>query len=746
VLQRRPARAVLWRERNAGLGAGPPGDADDRNRRSQRGAQLGRGRSTFRTDIQGLRAVAVLVVVAYHAGVPGISGGYVGVDVFFVISGFLITGLLWQELAATGALSLTAFYARRIRRLLPAAVLVLVATLGASWLWLAPLRVPSVARDAAAAALYAANYRFAVQGTDYLSAQAPPSPVQHFWSLGVEEQFYLLWPVLLVLAAAAVRPARLTRVGAAWGLGALGAGSLALSLVLTDRAQPWAFYSLPTRAWELAGGGVLALAVPPLRRLPRPVATAVGWSGLCGIGWAVVADSAHTQYPGTAALLPVAGAMAVIAAGCARPRWGPDLLLARRPMQETGRLSYSLYLWHWPVLIIGGTLVHGPLGRAALVGLSVMLAAGAVRLVEDPARGAGGLVRVPARALALGAALTATAVLAATGAAVGAPVPTGSGPAAAVAALGAPARAAAPSAASRAVRPEPFPGLGAEQLPVLSAVAQGAAVKQVPVNLTPALTAAHGDAPLPFRDGCDLSFTAEVSPPCVYGDSTATTRVVAFGDSHAAQWFPALDGAAVQDHWKLENLTKATCPPLLLPLLSPDLGRTFRECESWRTSVLARITAERPALVILDMARHYGPEYHFTVYNPDWVNALADMVRRLRSTGARVLVIGPTPKPPDDVPYCLAGHLANVPACTAPLVDEVNLPGSAAERVAVLRAGGAYLDVAPWVCTLGRCADIVGNLLVFRDDNHFTAEYPAWLTPLIATVVRDQLRAHRPAG
>lgn len=209
---------------------------------------------------------------------------------------------------------------------------------------------------------------------------------------------------------------------------------------------------------------------------------------------------------------------------------------------------------------------------------------------------------------------------------------------------------------------------------------------------------------------------------------------------------PALNATAVQDHWKLENLSKATCPPLLLPLVSPQLGRTFRECESWRTSVLARIAAERPALVILDMARHYGPEYHFVVYSPAWVNALGDMVRRLRSTGARVLVFGPTPKPPGGVPYCLAQHLGDVPACTAPLTDEVNLPRSAAERAAVLAAGGAYLDVAPWVCTLGRCADIVGNLLAFRDDNHLTATYTAWITPLITTVVRDQLRARQRPG
>src|ERR671930_2117758 len=241
-------------------------------------------RDRFRADIEGLRGIAILAVVLYHAGSGGVEGGYVGVDVFYVVSGFLITGLLWDELRRAGRLSLVSFYARRVRRLLPAAVLVLVVTVIASSWWLSPLQARAVAKDAIAAALYLANYRFAALRTDYL-ADASPSPLQHYWSLGVEEQFYLFWP-LLVLGVFVVgrRSRRPSLVCAVAILVMAGVMSFVLSLRLMAVSQPWAFFSLPTRAWEITAGGVVALGAPWLRRLPGGAAAVFGWLGLGAIG------------------------------------------------------------------------------------------------------------------------------------------------------------------------------------------------------------------------------------------------------------------------------------------------------------------------------------------------------------------------------------------------------------------------------------------------------------------------------
>src|SRR3954464_9447717 len=319
----------------------------------------------FRPDIEGLRAVAVLAVVLFHAGVPGLPGGFVGVDVFFVISGFLITGMLWREVERTGTVRLARFYGPRARRLLPAGVLVIAATAAAvAWL-LPPLRARTVLGDGVASALYVANYRFAVQGTDYLAADTPPSPFQHYWSLGVEEQFYLLWPALLVGTAwlAGRRSPGARKVVAAVGvLTLVTAGSFVLSLWWTHSSPPWAYFSLPSRAWELGVGGLVALTVPAWRRLPPTVAATAGWAGLAAVLASCCLLDEGTPFPGTAALLPVLGTALLLGAGSRRTSWGPAVVLERPPVRRIGRWSYSWYLWHWPVLVLAPTLVGRELG------------------------------------------------------------------------------------------------------------------------------------------------------------------------------------------------------------------------------------------------------------------------------------------------------------------------------------------------------------------------------------------------
>ncbi|MGO9352882.1 MAG: acyltransferase family protein, partial [Mycobacterium sp.] len=300
----------------------------------------------FRPDIEGLRAVAVLAVVLFHADVPGLGGGYVGVDVFFVISGFLITGLLWREANTTGTVRLRGFYGARARRLLPASATVGVITMIGAAALLPPLQARTVMGDGIASALYVGNYRFILQGVDYFAPYLAPSPFQHYWSLGVEEQFYLVWPALIIGTAWLIRRARRrTRAEATSSkrpylvvLALVAAVSFALSLAVTYWAPFVAFFSLPTRAWQLALGGLVALTAGRWRRLaPLPAAIA-GWAGLALILLACTRFSTDTLYPGIAALLPTLGAALVIGAGCATPVQGCGRVLAVSPMRAIGRV------------------------------------------------------------------------------------------------------------------------------------------------------------------------------------------------------------------------------------------------------------------------------------------------------------------------------------------------------------------------------------------------------------------------
>ncbi|MCW2680003.1 MAG: acyltransferase, partial [Frankiales bacterium] len=357
---------------------------------------------TFRPDVEGLRAVAVLLVVASHVlGVP--AGGYVGVDVFFVISGFLITGLLLREHGRTGRISLRDFYARRVRRLLPAAVLVLAVTNVAAYLLFTGERAGQVLRDSLWSLGFLANVRFADIGTDYFDQTRPASPVQHYWSLAVEEQFYVLWPCLLMAALWLGSRGLGRRRGTAAVLLLVTVASLAWSVLLTAEDAPTAYFSSPARAWELGVGALLAvLAQTDLpRRIPLAAGTALGWIGLGGILVAAFAYSDRTPFPGSAALLPVLAAAAVLLggeAGAARP----NPVLVNPVATYVGRLSYSLYLWHWPVLVLSVAVLPEALHVVVPLVLSFVLAALCHHLVEEPVHRSSWLSRRPPLSLARG--------------------------------------------------------------------------------------------------------------------------------------------------------------------------------------------------------------------------------------------------------------------------------------------------------------------------------------------------------
>jgi peptidoglycan/LPS O-acetylase OafA/YrhL len=665
------------------------------------------GDRRFRPDVEGLRAVAVLVVVLYHANMPGLPGGFVGVDVFFVISGFVITGLLLRERASTDHTSLRSFYGRRVRRILPAATLVIVTTVIAAYAILGVIYGNPTAVAARWTAVFLANFHFANIGTDYLSATLPPSPLQNFWSLAVEEQFYLVYPAIFLIAAS-VRSKVSLRARLVAVLIPIILISLLASAIQTGSSPSTAFFSPLTRAWELALGALVAVATPALLRLHRTLATTFTWVGLAAIVYAAVTYSSSTSYPGTAVIVPVVGTALVIAGGSAVPEWGVEAILRIRPSQWIGRLSYSLYLWHWPILIIAaewaghdGLPFHQNIGWLAL---SFAVAYATHRLIENPVRHSRRLARSRWLPIGLGILLIGVSLSVATIA-----LASHTGPAAATTGANygsgsAPFKLYTPQEVRRLVEAAPL-------------------ITTLPSDLTPSLANVRDDWGGPSGP-CWPSYAQTSVPACTFGYAAGTHTVVLYGDSHAAMWFDVMNLIASVAHWRLVILAKGDCPVVDLPFRSPPgfgpPGSTFTACERWHTFAQQRIRQIHPDLVILTQDPNLGPGN--VGYQPStWRHSLTNEIRRLPVPASRVIVLGDIPQTATGGPNCLSRNPHDVQRCSSPDSSYISSM-STAEQQAAITTGAKYIDLVPMFCSTV-CTDVIGRYQPYWDPFHVTATY-----------------------
>jgi len=661
----------------------------------------------FRPELEGLRGVAVALVVLFHARLLGFAGGFIGVDVFYVLSGYLITKLLLGEMVATGGLDLVSFYAKRARRILPAAITAVVVVLAFSALVVAPLDLPNIAVDATASGLFAGNVLFAIRSTDYF-ASTTPSPFLHYWSLGVEEQFYLVWPLFLLFAFRARRPLLITTVACI--------ASLALAISLTPILAPWAFYSLPTRAWQLAAGALLAMSAPTLARLPSLPLGLGAWVGIAVLGTASIVLDAQ-GYPGVVALLPTLS-VALVICGSDR-RGGPGRLLASRPLRALGRISFSLYLYHWPVLVLA-SIAFGDLSTTArwcLVGLSVVVAILSRRLVEEPFL-RHGQSRATSRSSLLLAGRAIAAVL--------------------VVAQLVGLSAASTVAASDELRVAEATALPSIE-PTPTAVALRSAPAGVPVTATPVATPAGPRELRPrvaeARDdgdglnarGCGLSLRGTNPPLCDLGVPDGAITVALVGDSHAAQWFPALDLIAQGRGWRIVPFTKDSCIFLDMRIVSLHLEREYTECAAWRANVVAALQRLRPDLVVVSSSRWVHP---VESVDKDAARQADAMVRLLGAVPGRVAIIADTPLSEVDVPACLSRKDRTADSCASSrgyaLTAHLARDGRAAKAL-----GAVLIDPSVWLCDEQICPAVIDWTIVYRDDHHLTATMARRLAPLL---------------
>jgi peptidoglycan/LPS O-acetylase OafA/YrhL len=633
----------------------------------------------FRPDIEGLRAFAVLIVIAFHAGLRPVSGGFIGVDVFFVLSGYLIIGLLLADLEKLGHIRMVRFYARRARRLLPASALMVVATILAACFLLDPFEQDVLWKSALATVTYSSNLFFAYTSGDYFGHKLSSNPFLHTWSLAVEEQFYFVWPVLMLVLFKISRRRSILAILTAL----LTIASFAACVVLTRRASYLAFFLLPARVWEFSAGG-LASMIPAawLQVRPRLIILS-SWVGAALLLVSAVVLHEQMSFPGWIAVLPVIGTLLALLSGVAAPGRGLGRVLNSPPLQFFGGLSYSLYLWHWPVLVLARSY-YGTLTLTQVLGCLVLvflLSFGAHSLVENPIRYHPFLL--PRQGLTLALSLLVTIL---SGSMV----------------------------------------LGWHHWVVHNPRAARS------------ITAVH-DIPALYARHCQVEGLNSEPEICSFSPGGRSTEtVVLFGDSHAAQWFPALQVVANQRNWTIVTLLKGACAPVDVRIYSQTLHRENTECHLWYERSLEKIRFLHPSMVVISFATWYRD-----AANPDlllttdrWQQGIAHTLAVLSQSGIPIRLIRDTPISGFNVPACLAelqwtGHGTCSPMLRAKALDShvfIAEQASARELTNV-----AVVDMTNQICGPLECPIERPDRILYRDENHLTAHYTMEMSPVLAT-------------
>ena len=695
---------------------------------SNKGTHVAGGivRRQFRVDIEGLRAIAVISVVVYHLHSAWLPGGFVGVDIFFVISGFLITSHLVRELEKTGRISLTKFYARRMVRLIPAATLVLIATAISAFLFAPQITWRQIGVDIIGAAFYVVNWVFASRSVDYLAEDSIDSPVQHFWSLSVEEQYYFIWPLIIIVAALFAARRKVTlRTAVAAGGGAVILLSILWAVWMTKSGDVTVYFSTPARLWELAIGAVLASVYPAVERAGRTMRRVGYYCGLLMLGVSLVVITGDMNWPGIATVLPTLGSALLIAFGGVQSTLG-ERVVSTKPMVWVGGISYSMYLWHWPILIFAGYVWPSPSFKVlvACFVASVLCAWLSKVLVEDPVRRAAWSRSRARNGLFLGVSLAVVSAL-------------GAGSLSAVAdsnSLQAPTDAIADGATI----------LGADPSKVASSV-----LNAEPDWVLPNPIDATSDVPQLYADGCQQDQVSAEVLVCEYGQVGASDEIIIVGDSKVNQWLPAFDKIGLENGLQITVMTKSACSYTDAP--ARKSGAAYKSCDDWGRNADGIIEERAPLALVTSMASSEASVPGGEEARRDALeDGLAEKLRRATDWAKHVIVLKDNPHPHDPVYECVLESESEITDCAFDLSTATNRSSGLIQEAAVEMVGGTslragspaareakrstsrvtMLDMTDYICPpqLDACPAVIGNALVYRQGSHLTATYVETLT------------------